>query len=214
MDSIQILAKNWLCDSIFGGRYDILKKHLFLSRPTVALAPCLLINRIPPPPPSSSPPSLFNFSYINITPPRTSTDQSTDSNTVTPSSSALAITTIPCYDFGIAILPTTSFERTISYALLSSHLLILSQFIKLSYCEDLYFTVSTSKQKLGPTPVPPIPRTVTNISSPALQATPSSVSSKDMKYYLSSLSSLVDMGLMMTLTMMILPTILTIIITL
>ena len=189
------------------------------TTPTTAAADLLLtlINQIPPipsPPPPPSLPSLFNFSYSNVTPPRTTTDPSTDSDSVTPSSSALVIMTIPCYDSGTAILPTTSFERTTSYLLLSSHLLIPSQFLKLSYGEDHYCTVSTSKQRLGPTPVLPIPRTVTKISTPPLQAkTSRSVFSKDEKNYLTSLSSLVDIGLMMILTIMILPTIVVIILT-
>ena len=111
-------------------------------------------------------------------------------------------------------LSITLLGRITSYSLLLSHLLIPSQFIKLSYGKDHYCTVSTLKQRLGPTPVPPIPKTITKISTPFLQATPSrSVSSKDVKNYLSSLSSLVGFGSMMILTILILPTILIIILT-
>ena len=98
----------------------------------------ILINQVPatiPPPPSLLSP--FNFSYINVTTPRTTTDSFTDSDTVTPSSSALAITTIPCYDSGTAILSTSSLERITSYSLLSPHVLIPSQFIILLYGEDI-----------------------------------------------------------------------------
>ena len=74
------------------------------TTPTTATADLLLtlINQIPPipspPPPPPSPPSLFNFSYIDVTPPRTTTDPSTDSDTVTPLSSAVAITAIVIQD--------------------------------------------------------------------------------------------------------------------
>ena len=186
--------------------------------PTIAAANLLLtlINQIPPipsPPPPPSPPSPFNFSYIEVTPPRTTTDQSTDSDTDTPSSLALAIKTIPCYNSGKAIFPISTSGRIISYALLSPHLLIPSQFIRLLYGEDYYCTVPISKQRLGLTPLS-TPSTVTKTSTPPLQATPSSrVSSKDTNNHLSSLSSLVDISLIMILTMMILPSILIITLT-
>jgi len=96
---------------------------------------------------------------------------------------------------------------------MSSHLLIPSQFIKLSYGDDHYCTVLTSKQR--PTTLPSsILSTVTETSTTPLLDTPSrSVSSDDVSNYLYSFSSSVDVGLMMILTMMILPTILIIILT-
>ena len=180
-----------------------------------------LINQIPPvPSPPPPPPSLFNFSYIDVTSPRTTTDPSTDSDTIIPSSSTLSLTTIPCDDygtvtlsipyddFGIAILPTTSLERIISYSLLSLYLLIPSQFIRLSYGDYHYFTVSISKQRPA-TLSSSTPRNVTKTSTPPLQDTPSrSISSDDSNIYLSYFfSSLVDIVLMMILIMTILPTV-------
>ena len=135
--------------------------------PTTIVADLLLIliNQISPipspPPPLPSPPSPFNLSYIKVTPPQTTTDPSTDSDTVTPSSSALVIKTIPCYNSGTVILSTSSLERITLYSLLSPHLLIPSQFIRLSYGKDHYCTVIKT-------------------FTPPLQATPSSsLSSKD-----------------------------------
>ena len=182
------------------------------TTPTTAAANLLfsLINHVlatsPPPSPSSLSP--FNFSYINITPRQTTTDPSTDLDTVISSSSALAINTNFCDNYDTSIPPTTLFERITSYALLSSHVLIPSQFIKLPYGEDNYCTVSRSKQRLDPTSLS-IPSTVSKIRTPHLQATPSRcVSSEDLNIYpYYALSSLVDIVLMMILTMKILTTI-------
>ena len=79
------------------------------TTPTTTAADLLLtlINQVPatiPPPPSLLSP--FNFSYIDVTTPRTTTDSSTDSDTVTPSSSTLSIITIPCDEYGTATLST------------------------------------------------------------------------------------------------------------
>ena len=96
---------------------------------------------------------------------------------------------------------------------MSPHLLIHSQFIRLSYGENHYCTVPISKQRLGPTSIL-ILSTVIKTSTPPLQATPSkSVSSKVVNNHLSTFSSLVDIGLMVILTMMILPSILIITLT-
>jgi len=98
---------------------------------TTAAADLLLslINQVPatssPPSPTSLSP--FNFSYINVTPPQTTSDPSTDSNTVRSSSSDRAMKTL--------------------YALLSSHLLIPSQFIKLPHGDNHYCTVLTSTKR-------------------------------------------------------------------
>ena len=83
------------------------------TTPTTAAADLLLtlINQVP----AASPPSpliLFNFSYIDVTPPQTTPGPSADSDTVTSSSSALVIKTVPYNDYGTATLPTTSLERT------------------------------------------------------------------------------------------------------
>ena len=138
------------------------------------------------------------------------TDQSTNSDTVTPSSSALTIKTIPCYDSGTAIFSTSTLERITSYSLLSPYLLIPSQIIRLSYGGDHYYKVPISKQRLGLTPLS-TQSTVTKTTTLLLQATPPrSFFSKDVNYHLSSLSSLVDIGLIMILTMMIIPSILNI----
>ena len=100
-------------------------------------------------------------------------------------------------------------ERITSYSLLSPHLLIPSQFIRLSYSDYHYCAVSTSKQR------PPIlpastPSNDTKTSTQPLQDTSSSsVSSDDSKISQSYFfSSLVDIGSTMIVTMMILPSIL------
>jgi len=121
------------------------------ATPTTAVADLLLslINQVPvtSPPPSPLLLSPFNVSYIDVTPQQTTTDPSTDSDTTISSSSALSITTIPCDDYGTATLSTTSLERITSYSLLLLHLLIPSQFIKLSYGDDHYCIGLTSKQR-------------------------------------------------------------------
>jgi len=95
-----------------------------------------LINQVPatPPPPSQSPLSPFNFSYINVTPPQTTSSPSADSDT-------FPFKPVPCDEHGTTTLPTTLLERITSYSLLSSQLLIPSQFIKLSYGDNHYCTV-------------------------------------------------------------------------
>ena len=103
--------------------------------PTTAAADLLLslINQVPatssPPPPT--PLSQFNFSYIDVTPPRTTPSTSVDSDIVSSKP-------ISCDKYSTATLSTTSLERTTSYSLLSSHLLVPSQFIKLSYGDEQY----------------------------------------------------------------------------
>ena len=204
-------------DDKAGSNVSLRPSIIPITTPTTAVANLLLtlINQVsvtsPPPSPSSLGP--FNFSYIGVTPPKTKTDPFTDSDTVISSSSVLAIKAILCDNYGTVILPTTSFERNTPYSLLLSHLLIPSQFIKLSYGEDHYSTVSISKQRLVPTPLS-ILKTVTKTSISPLQETPSrSVPLEDVDDYLSSFSSLIDIDLMMILTMVILPTILIIILT-
>ena len=199
-------------DDEAGSNVSLLPSIIPATTPTTTAADLLLslINQVPEnsPPPSPSSLSPFNFSYIDVTPPQTTTDPSTDLDTVISSSLALVIKTNPCDDYDTEILPTTSFERITAYALLSLHVLIPSQFIKLSYGEDSYCTVSILKQKLAPTPLS-IPGTVSKISATPLQGTLSRyVSSEDLNIYMYySLSSLVDIVLMMILTMTILPTI-------
>jgi len=110
--------------------------------PTTAASNLLLtlINQVPPTPlpPSQLPLSLFNFSYIEVTPPQTTLGPSADSDIV-------LLKPISCDKYGTAYLRTTLLERITSYSLLSSQLLIPSQFIKLSYGDDHYCTVLTSK---------------------------------------------------------------------
>jgi len=105
---------------------------IFTTPPTTAASNLLLtlINQVSAtlPPPSQLPPSPFNFSYIDATPPQTTHGPSRDSDTV-------PFKPIPYDEDGTATLPTTSLERSTSYSLLSSELLIPSQFIKLSYGE-------------------------------------------------------------------------------
>jgi len=183
------------------------------TTPTTAAADLLLtlINQVPATSPPS-PLSPFNFSYINVKPPQTTPGPSANSDTVTSSSSALTIKTVPCNDYGTATLPTTSLERTTSYSLLSSHLLIPSQFIKLSHSNDHYCTVLTPTQMPATVPSSSTTSTFTKTLTPPLQDTPSrSVSYDDVSNYLYSFSSAVDVGLTMILTMMVLPTILIII---
>ena len=92
--------------------------------------------------------------------------------------------------------------------------MVLSQFIRLLYDANHYCSVSTSKRRLVPTPLPSIPKTVINTPTSLLQRTPSkTISSGDESNYLYSLSSSVDVDLMMILTMIIIPTILVIILT-
>ena len=84
------------------------------TSPTTAAADLLLtvINQIlpiPSPSPPPSPSSPFNFSYSEVTSPRTTNDSSTNSETFTPSSSAPTIKTTLCYDSGTAILSTSDF---------------------------------------------------------------------------------------------------------
>jgi len=107
--------------------------------PTTAASNLLLtlINQVPetPPPPSQLLPlSPFNFSYINVTPPQTTSSPSADSDT-------FPFKPVPCDEHGTTTLPTTLLERITSYSLLSSQLLIPSQFIKLSYGDNHYCTV-------------------------------------------------------------------------
>jgi len=102
------------------------------TTPTTAATDLLLslINQVPATSPLPSPPSPspFNISYIDVTPLQTTTYPSTDSDTVISSSLVWAIQTNPCDNYDLEILPTL-FERITSYALLSLHLLIPSQFI-------------------------------------------------------------------------------------
>ena len=135
-----------------------------ITTSTTAAANLLLILIIQVPVTTLPPPSLlspFNFSYIEVTPPRTTTGSYADSDTVIPASSALAIKTVSYDDSGTAIIPTTLLERTISYSLLSLYLLIPSQLIKLLYGDNHYCTVLKSKRRLAPIPSS-IPSTATN----------------------------------------------------
>ena len=91
-----------------------------------------------PPPPSQLPFSPFHFSSIDVTSSRTTPGPSADSDTV-------PFKPVPCDEYSTATLPTTSLERITSYSVLLPHLLIPSQFIKLSYGDDHYCTVLTSK---------------------------------------------------------------------
>ena len=116
--------------------------------------------------------------------------------------------TVPCDDSGTAIIPPTLLERITSYSLLSLYLLIPSQFIKLSYGDGNYCTIPILKKRFILTPLS-FPSTAIRTSISPLQKTPSGrVSLEDVNTYPSSLSSLVNIGLMMILTMIILPTIL------
>jgi len=179
--------------------------------PTTAASDLLLtlINQVPatPPSPSQLPLSQFNFSYIDVTPPRTTPGPSADSDIV-------PFKPIPCDEYSTATLPTTSLERTTSYSLLSSQLLVPSQFIKLSYGDDHYCTVFTPKQRPA-TLLSSIPNTITETFTPSLRDTPSRSVSPDevSNYHPYSFSSSVDVGLMMIMILIILPTILITILT-
>jgi len=104
--------EHYLC---FDGDFDNDGDDDATTTPTTAATDLLLtvINQVPAtlPPPPPLPLSPFNFSYIAVTPPRTTPGPSTDLDTVTSSSSALAIKAVPCDDSGTVILPTTSSER-------------------------------------------------------------------------------------------------------
>eukprot|EP00751_Fragilariopsis_kerguelensis_P030908 CAMPEP_0170925016 /NCGR_PEP_ID=MMETSP0735-20130129/12028_1 /TAXON_ID=186038 /ORGANISM="Fragilariopsis kerguelensis, Strain L26-C5" /LENGTH=565 /DNA_ID=CAMNT_0011325007 /DNA_START=152 /DNA_END=1845 /DNA_ORIENTATION=- len=162
-----------------------------------------------PPPPT--PLSQFNFSYIDVKPPRTTPSPSDDSD-IAPSKP------ISCDKDTTAILSPTSLERTTSYSLLSSHLLVPSQFIKLSYGDEQYCTVLTSKQRpvtLRPvTLLSSIPNPITETFIPSLRAAPSrSVSLDEASNHPYSFLSSVEVGVMIIIIMIILPTILTTILT-
>ena len=87
------------------------------TTPTTPAADLLLtiINQMPPIPSPTVPASTltpFNFSYIKVNPPQTTT-----------------VTTIPRYKSGTTVFSTAPSERITSYSLLSPHLLIPSQFV-------------------------------------------------------------------------------------
>ena len=105
------------------------------------------------------------------------------------------------------------FDRTTSYVLLLSYLLIPSQFIKLSYGEDYYCTVSILKQRSATLPSSTLSNVTENTTSPLRDKPSRYISSDDVSNHPYSFSSSVDVSLMMILTMMILPTILIIILT-
>jgi len=177
------------------------------TTPTTAAADLLLtlINQVPATSPPS-PLSPFNFSYIDVTPPQTTPSPSDDSDIV-PSK------LISCDKYSTATLSTTSLERTTSYSLLSSHLLVPSQFIKLSYGDKKYCTVLTSKQTPATLPSS-IPKTVTETFIPSLRDKPTrSVSPDDVSDHPYSRLRSVDVGLMMITIMIILSTILITILT-
>ena len=188
----------------------LLPSIMLTTLPTTASSNLLLtlINQVsatPPPTPQLTL-SPFNFSYIDVTPSRTTPCPSADSDTV-------PFKPVLCDEPGSTIIPTTSLERIISYSLLSSQLLILSQFIKLSYGDNHFCTVLTSKQRPATLPSS-IPNTITKSFTPSLRGTPSrSVSPDDVSNHPYSFPSSVDVGLMMILIMMILPTILITILT-
>ena len=165
-------------------------------------------------PPSSLPLSLFNFSYIDTTPPpppQTTTSPSTNSDVITSSSLILAIQTVPCDDYGTAILLTTLLDRFTSYSLLSSHLLIPSQFVKLPYGDNHYCTFLITKQRLVTMQSSIITTIYKTSTTPTQDMSSRCVSSEDANIYQYSFSSPVNIGVIIILTMTILPTILIII---
>ena len=163
-------------DDVAGSNVSLPQSKIPTATPTTAATDLLLylIDQIPATSPLPLQPSLslFKISYIDVTPTQTTTDPSTDLDKVISSSSAWVLKTDSCDDHDTTIIPTTWFERITSYALLPLHVLIPSQFIKLSYNEDNYCTVPISKQRLDLTPLSK-PSTVSKIPTPHPQAIPS-----------------------------------------